>query len=98
MEKMVYESRACGITRLYSADLMAEPGFEARADILGYLERWAMGEGASRRDERGEIKFARLTEEETDSDRSLRIQKWRIVARYFFPVAEAKSAGLKAES
>lgn len=82
-----YESRACTITRRYSADLMAEPAFDAQADILGYLERWAMGEGAWRRDERGEIKFFRLAEEETDDDRSLKIQKWRIVARYFFPVS-----------
>lgn len=90
IDEKQYVSRACTITRRYSSVLLSDPAFDAQVDILAYLDRWAMHEGAVRLDASGEIKFFRLTDDETEEDRSLGVQKWRLVARYFFPSAIGK--------
>ena len=83
-EQIVLVSLKCRFDHRYSEDLLNEPAFDMKADLLNSLDLWVKLEGGVRRDERVEPTYFRMIEEETDHDRSLRIQYWRVIARYMF--------------
>jgi hypothetical protein len=80
-------SRLCWKDTYYSEAILRDATFDSKRDALTNLDEWAKEHGALRRLDFMGSWFVRAELDETDHDRAIQLQRWRIVAWYLYPEA-----------